>query len=120
MENTVEEFLKTGKRQHKETIEEVKEEKYVYISYNNYIILNNDGSKKETYLISPRNSYVNSTDIKDKYGFVNTPEEQGLLHINNICLIIPETNTSSLYKAKTKDYLLTQIKNIDMDINFVF
>ena len=56
------------------------------MSYNNYIILNKDGSKKEANLISPNNIYVNSTDIKDKYSFVNTSEEQGLTHINNLNL----------------------------------
>ncbi len=118
--NTTEEYLKTGKKQHKETIEETKEEKYIFVSYNNYVVLNKDGSKKETYLISPRNIYVNSTDIKDKYGFVNTPEEQGLTHINNLNIIIPESNNSSLYKARTKDNLLTQFYNIEEDVNLDF
>ena len=90
------------------------------MSYNNYVVLNKAGSEKETYVISPNNIYVNSTDIKDKYGFVNTPEEQGLVHINNINLIIPETNNSSMYRAKTKDHLLTQFYDIEEDINLDF
>ena len=118
--NTTEEIQKTGKKQHKETIEETKEEKFIFVSYNNYVVLNKAGSEKETYVISPNNIYVNSTDIKDKYGFVNTPEEQGLVHINNINLIIPETNNSSMYRAKTKDHLLTQFYDIEEETNLDF
>ena len=101
--NTTEEIQKTGKKQHKETIEETKEEKFIFVSYNNYVVLNKAGSEKETYVISPNNIYVNSTDIKDKYGFVNTPEEQGLVHINNINIIIPELTTAVCTEQKQKN-----------------
>ena len=120
VDNTPEDYVKTGRKKHKETVEEIKEERYINVSYSNFIVLNKDGSKKDTYLISPNNIYINSADIIDKFCFVNTPEQQGLTHVNNLNLIIPESNNSSIYKAKTKDFLLTQFYTVEEQIKLDF
>lgn len=117
---TQEEIIKYGKLQYKITVEEPKDVKYLEISYANYFLSNKKGTIRDAYLISPNNIYNSITSFYKRFKKVNTPEEMGIIPINNIAFTIPEKNHASLYKAKNKDNCETLYIKCNTEIDLIF